>query len=99
MGHPGLIIEGNGIAGVQKIQRFYQHCIGKLYADRFTARAWYCEESNKIYYVETFVDRSNANLADELSAKIVCHPGVTPSLPVLNTETDAANAPETDVTE
>jgi hypothetical protein len=81
MGHPGLHIRGGNIAGAQKLHRFYQHCRGQLYADELIARLWHCEQTNRIYYVETFVDRANQGLADELVARLECHPGVVPDAP------------------
>lgn len=74
-GHEGLNIEGSAIAGVQLIQRFWQHCRDQRYADRLIARLWHCEPSNSLHYVETFVDRVNTSLADEIAARIACHPG------------------------
>ncbi len=74
-GHEGLAITGDTITVIQQFQRFYQHCVGKLYADQLIARAWHCPETNKLVYVETFVDRQNRGLADELVARIECHPG------------------------
>jgi len=76
LGHDGLTIEGSNIGGLQLLHRFYLHCTDKPYADRLIARAWHCEETNRIYYVETYVDRANVGLADELVARIECHPGV-----------------------
>lgn len=75
-GHEGLRITGENTAGAQKLQRFFQHCAGKLYADRLIGRAWHCEPTNKIFYVETVVDRENEGLVDELAARIECHRGV-----------------------
>jgi hypothetical protein len=72
-GHPGLNMTGSGPSGLPKLQSFVMHCRGKLYADRFIARAWHCEPGNKIVYIETFVDRSRATLADELADRIKCH--------------------------
>jgi hypothetical protein len=74
MGHEALRITGGNIGGAQKLQRFAQHCAGKLYADRLIACLWHCEASNKIHYVETFVDRANVALVDDLVAHIACHP-------------------------
>lgn len=73
-GHPGLMLTGTGPNGLPKLQSFVAHCRGKLYADRFVARAWHCEPGNKIIYVESFVDRSHTNLADEICDRIECHP-------------------------
>jgi hypothetical protein len=73
-GHEGLEITGGNLAGAHKLQRFWEHCRGRLYADRFVARAWHCPEANKLVYVETFVDRENAGLADEIVERIECHP-------------------------
>lgn len=81
MGHPGLHIRGGNIAGVQKIHRFYQHCTGKLYADELLARLWHCEDTNRIYYLETFVDRANRDLIEELVVRAQCHPGAKPEAP------------------
>lgn len=71
--HPGLHITGGVIAGVQLLLRFWRHCTGKLYADRLVGRAWHCQPTNKLYYVETFVDRANVGLADQLVERIQCH--------------------------
>ena len=73
-GHPGLLLTGSVPSGLPKFQGFVAHCLGKLYADRFVARAWHCEPDNKILYVESLVDRSHMNLADEVCARITCHP-------------------------
>jgi len=75
-GHEGLLLEGSNVGGVQLLQRFIAHCREQLYADRLIARAWHCEPMNDIYYVQTFVDRKNVELVDEIVARIQCHPGV-----------------------
>jgi hypothetical protein len=72
-GHEGLSITGGNLVGAQKLQRFWEHCRGRLYADRFAARAWHCPDSNKLLYVEIFVDRDNAGLVDEIVARMECH--------------------------
>ena len=74
-GHEAVEVRGGMLAGVQPLQRFYAHCTGKLYADTLIAKAWHCEPTNRIYYVETFVDRATSGLADQLVQRIECHPG------------------------
>lgn len=73
-GHEGLHVAGGRLPVFHRIACFYRHCTGKLHADRFIARAWHCETTNKLFYVETFVDRANAGLADEIVERIDCHP-------------------------
>ena len=73
-GHPGLAIEGGKLKTVQTVQCFLAHCTGKLYADRFIARAWHCDPTNRILYVEGLLDRSHIGLPDEVAERIECHP-------------------------
>jgi len=74
-GHEALDISGSNIAGVQLLHRFYFHCTGKLFADHFLAKAWHCEPTNSIHYVETYLDRENVGLVDEIVGRVECHPG------------------------
>lgn len=74
-GHEGLNIEGGWLPALHRLACFYRHCIGRMHADRLVARAWHCEPTNKLFYVETFVDRANTGLADEIVERIECHPG------------------------
>jgi len=73
-GHDGLHLLGGGAKGVQALQSFWAHCTGKLYADRVIGRVWHCEAQNKIFYVDTLVDREHADLADQIADRIECHP-------------------------
>ncbi len=75
-GHEGLHLEGGGGQGIHAIRSFWAHCTGRLYADRTVGRIWHCEPENKIFYVDTFVDREHTDLADQIAERIQCHPGV-----------------------
>ena len=72
-GHAALAITGGVLTPIQNIQRFVMHCRGKLFADRLRGVVWHCPEDNKIYYIETFVDRANENLHLQIAETITCH--------------------------
>jgi hypothetical protein len=72
-GHEALKITGGTLSPVQTVQRFVQHCRGKLYADRLRGLVWHCPDDNKIYIIETFVDLAHEELYAEIADSITCH--------------------------
>jgi hypothetical protein len=73
-GHEGFATVGtSGLSLPHRIQCFVSHCTGKVYADRFLARTWHCPDTNRIFYVEAFLDRDHVGLVDEMVERIQCH--------------------------
>ena len=49
------------------------HVRGKGFPDRVKALLWHCPESNKLFYVESIVDRENLQLVEDVAARVTCH--------------------------
>lgn len=79
-GHDAIVISGRTNLPQEKIQAFVQHVRGKDFPDRVRAILWYCEEDNKLFYVEGIMDREHVHLVDEAAERIGCH-GSGPSQP------------------
>jgi len=72
-GHDAIVIEGRTALPQEKLKSFVDHVRGKGFPDRVQAILWHCPESNKLFYVEAIVDRTNVQLVAEVADRIVCH--------------------------
>lgn len=71
-GHTDIAIGGRTMLPQEKVNSFLQHCRGKQFADRVSAHLWYCDKSNKIYYVEGILDRDNLDIVEQVRERIDC---------------------------
>lgn len=64
-------IQGKTQLPQEKLMSFFQHCLGKPYADRVEAQVWHCEKSNKIFYVEGILDRENLSIVQDVRDRMM----------------------------
>lgn len=72
-GHEAIQIEGRTVLPQEKVKSFIDHVRGKGFPDRVKALLWHCPESNKLFYVESIVDREHLQLVEDAAERIVCH--------------------------
>ncbi len=72
-GHDAILIEGRTALPQEKLKSFVDHVRGKGFPDRVKALLWHCPESNKLFYVESIVDRENLQLVADVAARVTCH--------------------------
>ena len=72
-GHPGVLAHGTKELLPFRIARFVTHCRHRSYPDTIRCYIWHCEESNKIYAVETHTDALDPDIGAEMCDRTRCH--------------------------
>ena len=72
-GHEAITVSGRKSKLGPRVQRFISHCLRRTYGDRVECVIWRCEQTNKIFAVESTVDVETCGLAQEVAQRIRCH--------------------------
>ncbi len=72
-GHPGVLAHGTKDLFPFRVARFVTHCRHKSYPDTIRCYIWHCEETNKVYAVETHTDALDPDLGAEMLDRLRCH--------------------------
>lgn len=72
-GHSGVLAHGTKQILPYRIARFVTHCRNRSYPDTIRCYIWHCEESNKIYAVETQTDAGDPDIGAEICDRLRCH--------------------------
>ncbi|WP_184203567.1 hypothetical protein [Armatimonas rosea] len=72
-GHEAIALDGGLAFGQPWVQAFRDLMSLHVPATRFSARAWHCEPSNKIYLVQSLRPRRATDPVEEIVARMRCH--------------------------
>jgi hypothetical protein len=72
-GHPGVLAHGTKELFPYRVARFVTHCRNRSYPDTIRCYIWQCEDSNKVYAVETQTDACDPDLGAEICDRLRCH--------------------------
>ncbi|WP_309696160.1 hypothetical protein [Armatimonas sp.] len=72
-GHEAVAMQGSLAFGAPWVQAFRELLSLRVPATRFSARAWHCEPSNKIYLLQSLRPFRASDSIEELVSRMECH--------------------------